>query len=147
MPLLFGVHYLNCIPSLRWLTRALSLPTVTIFGDIGCFYPRPSLYKKSGEAMGSTLIFTRVKKIPIDWPYSQIQDRVTGNEQFCKSSLKSFSNFTGKYLRQSLFSNRVAGLRPASLLKKKLWHRCFPVNFAKILRTPFLQYTSGGLLL
>ena len=27
--------------------------------------------------------------------------------------------------------------RPATLLKKKL--RCFPVNFAKILRTPFLQ--------
>ena len=25
----------------------------------------------------------------------------------------------------------------ASLLKKKLWHRCFLVNFAKFLRTPF----------
>ena len=23
------------------------------------------------------------------------------------------------------------------------WHRCFPVNFAKFLRTSFLQYTSG----
>ena len=23
------------------------------------------------------------------------------------------------------------------LLKKRLWHRCFPVNFAKFLRTPF----------
>ena len=38
--------------------------------------------------------------------------------------------------------------RPATLLKKKLWHRCFPVNFAKFLRrTPFLQNTSGRLLL
>ena len=27
--------------------------------------------------------------------------------------------------------------RPATLLKKRLWHRCFPVNFVKILRTPF----------
>ena len=27
---------------------------------------------------------------------------------------------------------------PATLLKKRLWHRCFPVNFAKFLRTPFL---------
>ena len=26
----------------------------------------------------------------------------------------------------------------ATLLKKRLWHRCFPVNFAKILKTPFL---------
>ena len=25
---------------------------------------------------------------------------------------------------------------PATLLKKTLWHRCFPVNFAKFLRTP-----------
>ena len=34
----------------------------------------------------------------------------------------------------------------SSFLKKKLWHRCFPVNFAKFLRTSFLalQNTSGG---
>ena len=31
------------------------------------------------------------------------------------------------------------GHRPETLLKKRLWHRCFPVNFAKFLRTPFLQ--------
>ena len=37
--------------------------------------------------------------------------------------------------------------QPATLLKKSLWHRCFPVNFAKFLRTPFLQNTSGWLLL
>ena len=24
-----------------------------------------------------------------------------------------------------------------NLLKKRLWHRCFPVNFVKFLRTPF----------
>ena len=29
-------------------------------------------------------------------------------------------------------------LRPATLLKKRLWHRYFPVNFVKFLRTPFL---------
>ena len=37
--------------------------------------------------------------------------------------------------------------RPATLLKKRLWHRCFPVNFVKFLRTPFLQNTTGRLLL
>ena len=31
--------------------------------------------------------------------------------------------------------NKVAGLRPAALLKKRLWPSCFPVNFAKFLRT------------
>ena len=35
----------------------------------------------------------------------------------------------------------------ATLLKKRLWHRCFPVNFAKFSRTPFLQNTSERLLL
>ena len=28
-------------------------------------------------------------------------------------------------------------LRPATLLKKALWHRCFPVSFVKFLRIPF----------
>ena len=37
--------------------------------------------------------------------------------------------------------------RPATLLKKSLWYRCFHVNFAKFLRTPFLHNTSGRLLL
>ena len=33
------------------------------------------------------------------------------------------------------------GLRPATLLKKRLLHRCFPVNFVKFLITPFLYRT------
>ena len=28
-------------------------------------------------------------------------------------------------------------------VKKRLWHRCFPVNFTKFLRTPFLQRRLG----
>ena len=28
--------------------------------------------------------------------------------------------------------------QPATLLKKRLWRSCFPVSFAKFLRTPFL---------
>ena len=36
---------------------------------------------------------------------------------------------------------------PTTLLKKRFWHRCFPVNFAKFLGTPFSQNTSGQLLL
>ena len=33
------------------------------------------------------------------------------------------------------------------LLKKRLWYRCFLVNFAKFLKTPFSQNTSGRLFL
>ena len=47
---------------------------------------------------------------------------------------------------ESLFY-KVVGLKPATLLKKRLWYWCFPVNFAKFLRKPFLQNTSGQLLL
>ena len=64
-----------------------------------------------------------------------------------KDVLTNFTKFTGKHLCQSLFFNKVAGLRPAFLLKKRLWLRCFPMNSVKFLRTPFLQYTSGRLLL
>ena len=43
---------------------------------------------------------------------------------------------TPKHLCQSLFFNKVAGLCPAAtLLKKRLWQKCFPVNFSKFLRT------------
>ena len=37
--------------------------------------------------------------------------------------------------------------RPATLLKKKLWHRCFPVNFAKFLRKSFFTEHLRWLLL
>ena len=40
-------------------------------------------------------------------------------------------------LRQSLFFDKVASLMPATLLRERLWHRCFPVNYAKFLRAPF----------
>ena len=55
-----------------------------------------------------------------------------------KGVLKSFAKFAAKHLRQGFFFNKVAGLRPAILLKKKLRHKCFPVNFMKFLETPFL---------
>ena len=58
---------------------------------------------------------------------------------FCKKGvLRNFAKFTGKHLWQSLLFNKIAGLRTATLLTKRLWHRCFPVNFAKFLRTLFL---------
>ena len=44
------------------------------------------------------------------------------------------------------FLNKVVDLRPATLLKKRLWHRCFSVDFAKFLRTHFSRNTSARLL-
>ena len=57
-------------------------------------------------------------------------------EEFCrKGVLRNFAKFTGKHLRQILF------------LKKRLWHKCFPVNLAKFLRTPFFTEHLWWLLL
>ena len=53
--------------------------------------------------------------------------------------LRNFANFTGKYLYQSLFFNKVAGFRAATLLKKRLWHRCFPVNLWNFLEHLFYR--------
>ena len=58
--------------------------------------------------------------------------------------LKKFTKFIGKHQCHSLFFNKVAALRPATLLKKRLWQRYFLLNFAKLLKTPVLQNTSGG---
>ena len=52
-----------------------------------------------------------------------------------KVVLKNFVKFTAKHLR------------PATVLKRRPCHRCSTVNFVKFLRTPFLQNTSGRLLL
>ena len=38
----------------------------------------------------------------------------------------------------SFLINLQASDLPATLLKKRIWHRCFHVNFAKFLRIPFL---------
>ena len=62
-----------------------------------------------------------------------------------KDVLRNFAKFTGKHQCQSHSLNKVAGLE--TLLRKRLCRRCFPVNFAKFLRTPFLQSTSRRLLL
>ena len=76
--------------------------------------------------------------------------------------LKNFAKLTGKHLSRSVFFNKVAGQghtylnkpsafssrffkyvrsRPTTLSKKRLQHRCAPVNFAKITRIPFYKTT------
>ena len=61
-----------------------------------------------------------------------------------KDVFRNFAKFTAQHLCQSLIFNKVAGLSPATLLKKRLWYRCFPANFAKFRRTAFLQNTFSG---
>ena len=88
----------------------------------------------------------------------EILFRSTRPEMFCeKSVIKNFTKFTRKHLCQShffnkvagpgLFFNKVAGLRPVTLLKNRFWYSCFPMNFVKFLRTPFFTAHLWWLLL
>ena len=52
-----------------------------------------------------------------------------------KGILKKFVKSIGEHLC----------LRSATLLKKRLWHRCFPVNFAKFLRKQTTTTLNGKL--
>ena len=63
--------------------------------------------------------------------------------------LKFFAIFTGKHLCQILFFNKVTGLRPKPItsLTKRLWYRCFPMDFAKCLRAPVFKEHLRWLLL
>ena len=61
-----------------------------------------------------------------------------------KGLLGNLPKSTRKHLCQSLFFNNVAA---ATLLKKRLRQSYFLADFVKFPRTPFLQNTSGRLLL
>ena len=37
------------------------------------------------------------------------------------------------------FFNKISDLKPTTLLKKRLQHKCFPVIFVKVLRTTFYR--------
>ena len=58
-----------------------------------------------------------------------------------KVTLKNFTIFTGIYLCWSLF------LKTCNFIKKRLQHKCFPVNIAKFSRTPILKNNCKRLLL
>ena len=63
---------------------------------------------------------------------------------FCKKwFLRYFAKFTGKHLCQSLFFNKVAGVSLKFYLKKRLWHRCFPVNLLNFWEHLFYRKPSG----
>ena len=121
----------------------------------GALYVQKAFDKVDHDILVQKLNHCGIRGVASNWFSSYLKDRfqcVSIRSSHRRCSIKkgvpgNFVTFKGKDLRQSLFLNKVAGLRPATLLKKRLWPRCFPVNFTKFLRTPFSQNTSGRLLL
>ena len=63
------------------------------------------------------------------------------------SHLRNFTNFVGKHLCQSLFFNKIADLRPATLLKIESLAQVFSCEFCEISENTFftenLQTTAS----
>ena len=78
--------------------------------------------------------------------FHQFSEAATGGVLLKKVFLE-FSQNSQENTCARVFFNKVTGLRSVSLLKKRLWHRCFPMNLAKFLTTPFFQNSSRRLLL
>ena len=74
--------------------------------------------------------------------YQRLKNESSRLNYQCKSWLSHFMPMVSVNTRWK--HQKISGLRPATLLKKSLWHRSFLLNFAKFLRTPFLQNTPGG---
>ena len=78
-----------------------------------------------------------VKKVFLKMRCS-VKKGVLKNEVFCKKGVLKNEVFCKKGVL------KAANLTLTTLLKKRLWHRCFPVKFVKFSRIYFLLNASGG---
>ena len=93
-----------------------------------------NIAKVIGDMWGNC--FNKMSQSLNSWMRMNMIFKSSCSQMFYKIGvLKKFAKFSWKHLR------------PATMLKKRLQRRCFTVNFAKFLRTRFLQNTSGRLLL
>ena len=89
---------------------------------VWCLYSKYILIYFMSKLWGGTLGTVKVRFVLSIFfcLYSEVATRGS----LKKGVLGNFAKRTGKHLCLSLFSNK-----PAFLLKKRLWHSCFPVNF------------------
>ena len=113
-----GQHLLNNLHIIRYVIKLNIEKKLHNFNIIG-WSEFPS--DRSLKTASKIIIILHVQKQP--------------PEMFCKKKLLL-------EISPSSQENTCARVSFGTLLKRRLWHRCFPVNLAKFLRTPFLQNTS-----
>ena len=96
-----------------------------------------TVYMKYPEKNFLAVILTEIFTFWVHYPKIKLHRTSHRKCSVKKGVIRNFTKFTGKYLCQRLFFNKIEGLRPATLFKKRLCHRCFPLNIVKFLRTPF----------
>ena len=109
--------------------------------------PEPKLHKKLTFVMlvhSPQTAFHRKMIYNFVWIYL---GRSSRPEVFCKKSVLRILQNSQENICVSLIFNKITGLRPVTLFKKRLWYRCFSVKFVKFLRTPFLTEHFRWLLL
>ena len=122
--------------TVSYITKISSLVSSLPSGNFGIYQNMLSL--KYNDLGGLTVTNNLIGKIKQVFTFPTC--RSSRPDVICrKSVLRNFSKFTGRHLCQGLFFNKVSGLRPATLLKKRLSYSCFSVNFEKFLRTPFYR--------
>ena len=87
--------------------------------------PAILLIRDSTTGAGTELLLSEVANKGVPW-----------KKMFVETSQNSQENTCAKVS----FFNKVAGLRSATLLKKRLWHRCFPVNFKLFIYNIFFSF-------
>ena len=117
----------------RWLNYMLFLiaPTVclqiinTLCNLNSCSFLHKLITDEAPQAIEAIAHRCSVKKVFLEIPQ---------NSHLCQRLL--FTKFAPVPETQNshLPETLLPGLRPATLLKKSFWHRCFPVNFEKFLK-------------
>ena len=84
------------------------------------------------EELNLTLLTTHVVYISTFYDLAFFKSKSSHRRCSVKKNefLKTLQN-SQESICARVFLSKVAGLRPATLLKKRLWDRCFPLNFAK----------------
>ena len=90
-------------------------------------------------------LWSKKKQSILPYKTETVAQRCSAKKQFLEISQNSQESTC---VRISFLINLQAwGLKPTTLLGKRVWHRCFPVNFAEFLRTSFLTEHLWWLLL
>ena len=77
----------------------------------------------------------------------QNKNRITNDIVFLKWCTYLLISNLSRTEKQWVYDTKLKQPQVCNFNKKRLWYSCFPVNFANLLRTPFLQNTSRRLLL
>ena len=66
-------------------------------------------------------------------------EAATGRCSFKIDALKNFAVFTKKSICVGSLFNKITGLQAYDFIKKRIQHRCFPVNVAKSFKNNYLE--------